>query len=69
MTARARNGTTAEVAGGDGTRLRWWAPVVPVLAFLALLTLLTSGGEVQASGGLAAAPGSLLLHVWELLRG
>ncbi|MBD0709913.1 MULTISPECIES: hypothetical protein [unclassified Streptomyces] len=46
-------------ASGVGTRLPWWALVLPVAAFLTLLTLMTGSGEAQASLGAHGMAGLL----------
>ncbi|MFJ9805374.1 hypothetical protein [Streptomyces wuyuanensis] len=47
--------TGPRVAGtglsGVGTGLRWWAVVLPVIAFSALLLLMTGAGQAQAAAG------------------
>ncbi|GAA4791726.1 MULTISPECIES: hypothetical protein [Streptomyces] len=52
-----------------GTRLPWWALVLPALAFAALLALITATGAVQAGDGAqgAGAVGALLAQVRETL--
>ncbi|MFI1471705.1 hypothetical protein [Streptomyces wuyuanensis] len=36
---------------GVGTGLRWWAVVLPVIAFSVLLLLMTGAGQAQAAEG------------------
>ncbi|MEU6709434.1 hypothetical protein [Streptomyces wuyuanensis] len=36
---------------GVGTGLRWWAVVLPVIAFCVLLLLMTGAGQAQAAAG------------------
>ncbi|SCK21989.1 hypothetical protein [Streptomyces sp. WMMB 322] len=57
-TARARSHRSASQAPSvrqhspppaRRTRLPWWAPVLPVLAFALLLALLLGGGEADAA--------------------
>ncbi|MGP4049040.1 hypothetical protein [Streptomyces sp. 2A115] len=37
--------------GGVGTRLPWWAVVLPALAFVALLLLILNPADAQAASG------------------
>ncbi|MFG3305892.1 hypothetical protein [Streptomyces wuyuanensis] len=36
---------------GVGTGLRWWAVVLPVIAFCVLLLLMTGAGQAEAAAG------------------
>jgi hypothetical protein len=54
----------ARAVAGTGTRLPWWALVLPALAFAALLTLTASGGHAAAD---ASPLTGLLAHLREVL--
>ncbi|WP_062210962.1 hypothetical protein [Streptomyces sp. NBRC 109706] len=48
MTARAQS-------ADQEIRLRWWAVALPVAVFVALLALLTAGGQSESATGLEPA--------------
>ncbi|WP_338675729.1 hypothetical protein V1460_24280 [Streptomyces sp. SCSIO 30461] len=50
MSARTRTRTPAPEPGGSEIRLPWWALVLPVVAFAALLVLMTASGQAHAVG-------------------
>ncbi|MEO3752814.1 hypothetical protein [Streptomyces sp. B6B3] len=53
---------------GVGTRLRWWALLLPVVAFSALLALLLGGtGADRETLGEPPAPGELIAHLTSAL--
>ncbi|MGW2559569.1 hypothetical protein ACWCXB_10070 [Streptomyces sp. NPDC001514] len=56
MSARARTRSHAPAAGGMDVRLPWWALVLPVIAFAALLVLMTASGEAHAVTGVTGDP-------------
>lgn len=51
--------------GRVGTRLPWWAAVLPVLAFALLLALLLGGPEAGAAEPAGSAGGEFLMAVLE----
>lgn len=69
MTAHApTRHTPRPAAGGADARLPWWAAVLPVIAFAALLALLVGAGGAEAAD--AESQGylaDLLGRLWELL--
>ncbi|MEU3349478.1 hypothetical protein ABZ723_31690 [Streptomyces sp. NPDC006700] len=56
----------ATTGAGVDSRLPWWALALPVLAFVALLLLISNPADAQAAGG-APAIAQLLRHARELL--
>ncbi|MET9431439.1 hypothetical protein [Streptomyces sp. NPDC003036] len=68
MSARThpRPHATGGVTGSVDTRLTWWALTLPVLAFAALLALITGGREAHAAGG-DPAVGRILEHIQQTL--
>ncbi|MFD7446242.1 hypothetical protein [Streptomyces sp. NPDC059909] len=56
MSARAHTRSHAPAAGGVDVRLPWWALVLPVIAFAALLVLMTASGEAHAVTGVPGDP-------------
>ncbi|MFD7231463.1 hypothetical protein [Streptomyces sp. NPDC059881] len=69
MSARTRTPSNAPAAAavGDGVRLRWWALVLPVIAFSALLVLMTGAGQAHAAGD--PSPGAFLGWIQLALTG
>ncbi|MEU3303033.1 MULTISPECIES: hypothetical protein [unclassified Streptomyces] len=71
MSARTRTPSNAPAAPaaavGDGVRLRWWALVLPVIAFSALLVLMTGAGQAHAAGD--PSPGAFLGWIQLALTG
>ncbi|MFD5428696.1 hypothetical protein [Streptomyces sp. NPDC127084] len=65
MSALTRTRTRAPAAAGSEIRLPWWALVLPVVAFAALLVLMTASGEAHAAGGDVSA-GFLLERIQSL---
>jgi hypothetical protein len=49
MSARTHTRSPAPDSGGAGVRLPWWAVVLPVIAFVTLLGLMTGAGEAHAA--------------------
>ncbi|MER5307822.1 hypothetical protein ABT034_08545 [Streptomyces sp. NPDC002773] len=58
MSARSHTSTRPLPTGVD-TRLPWWALVLPVAAFTALLLLIAGPGGAHATGGGAGVGGVL----------
>ncbi|OEU96839.1 hypothetical protein [Streptomyces oceani] len=60
---------------GANAHLPWWAVVLPVVAFLALLLLLVGSGQAEATGGGEASAGDdravtrVLQHFAQILPG
>ncbi|KPI32495.1 hypothetical protein [Streptomyces sp. NPDC086989] len=54
MTSRNIPGPRPRVRGAS-TRLHWWAPALPALAFGLLLMLLAGSGQAHAATGEASA--------------
>ncbi|WP_425508571.1 hypothetical protein [Streptomyces genisteinicus] len=48
-------------------RLPWWALALPVLAFVALLTLIAGPAEAHAAGGSAPGAGQVIERIHALL--
>ncbi|MFI0979070.1 hypothetical protein ACH4SP_18965 [Streptomyces sp. NPDC021093] len=48
---------TARRTASTGKRLPWWSVVLPVVAFVVLLTLMTGPGQAHAVGATSEAPG------------
>ncbi|MEU7277996.1 hypothetical protein AB0A69_04225 [Streptomyces sp. NPDC045431] len=70
----ARTHPRPHATGGVGTRLTWWALTLPVMAFVALLVLITGGGTRGGTGGAEAhatsgdpAVGRILEHIQHTL--
>ncbi|MCX2971288.1 hypothetical protein WDH52_18480 [Streptomyces sp. TRM70308] len=63
----ARTRAHRRAAGDADLRLRWWALPLPLTVFLALLALVTLGGEAHA--GTADGVGRVAAALWELLSG
>lgn len=68
MTAPAHSRTSHAVVH-PASRLPWWALALPVLAFVALLTLLTVGGPSQADGSSTLALSDLITRLQHSLGG
>ncbi|MEV8585989.1 hypothetical protein [Streptomyces sp. NPDC051180] len=65
MSAPAQSRVGATTAGVD-TRLPWWALVLPVAAFAALLLLIAGPGEAHATSG-DPGVGRVLDHLQQTL--
>ncbi|MER7760034.1 hypothetical protein [Streptomyces sp. NPDC097619] len=48
-------------------RLAWWTLALPVLAFTALMALLTGPGAAEAAGGGAAGLGRVMTELLRIL--
>ena len=68
MTARAHSRTPSATVP-SGTRLPWWGLVLPVLAFVALLTLLVTGGQFQADSSALLAFSEMVDHFQRAVGG
>ncbi|MEV4330738.1 hypothetical protein AB0K02_09355 [Streptomyces sp. NPDC049597] len=66
MTAQTRTRPHPPATGVVVARLPWWALVLPVLAFAALLTLIAAPGDAHAAGAGPAA-GDLLRQILRIL--
>ncbi|MFE7777472.1 hypothetical protein ACFU5O_26975 [Streptomyces sp. NPDC057445] len=51
MSARTHTRSHPQAAGGVDIRLPWWAVALPVIAFAALLVLMTASGDAHAATG------------------
>ncbi|MFD3535077.1 hypothetical protein [Streptomyces sp. NPDC058664] len=58
MSARSHT-STRPLSSGVDTRLPWWALVLPVAAFTALLMLIAGPGEAHATAGDPGVGGAL----------
>ncbi|MGW1882074.1 hypothetical protein [Streptomyces sp. NPDC001970] len=70
MSARTHTRSHAPAAGRVDIRLPWWALVLPVIAFAALLVLMTASGEAHAVPGVTGDPSvGLILDRIQTLTG
>ncbi|MFI1735376.1 hypothetical protein ACH40E_40430 [Streptomyces acidicola] len=63
MSARTHTRPHPATTGGVGVRLPWWAFVLPMLAFVALLLMILNPSDAQA-----ATTDPALTHLFELIQ-
>lgn len=62
-------GTKARIGPGTvQTRLPWWALVLPVVAFVTLLVLMTSPASASDAGTLGSGGAGTVAHVVDFVR-
>ncbi|QNP62631.1 hypothetical protein IAG43_06565 [Streptomyces genisteinicus] len=67
MPDRTQTSVPLRTSGAGAVRLPWWALALPVLAFVALLTLIAGPAEAHAAGGSAPGAGQVIERIHALL--